>query len=282
MEFLEQVTPARPLAPYVGGKRLLAKTIIERIEAVPHETYVEGFVGMGGIFLRRTRRPKAEVINDASGDVATLFRIIQRHYTAFVDMIRWQITSRREFERLAATDPTTLTDLERSARFLYLQRTAFGGKVAGRNFGVSPRESASFDVTKIVPMLEAAHERLTAVTSENLDFEACLSRYDRPGTLFYLDPPYWGSEDYYGKALFARPDFERLAAALNQVQGRFILSLNDCVGVRETFKAFDIEPVRTRYFLAGGGSVRDVGEVLIMGGGAKSKMMPCDPSPTAI
>ena len=282
MEMLERVAPTRPLAPYVGGKRLLARTIIERIETTPHATYVEGFVGMGGVFLRRSLRPKAEVINDASGDVATLFRIVQRHYTAFVDMIRWQLTSRREFERLAATDPATLTDLERAARFLYLQRTAFGGKVAGRNFGVSPREGGAFDVTKIVPLLEAAHERLAAVTIENLDFEACIRRYDRPDTLFYLDPPYWGSEDYYGKALFGRADFERLASALTGLQGRFILSLNDTQGVRETFSAFEMEPVRTRYFVSGGAGAKEVGEVLIMGGNAKSKMLPSDLSRPAI
>jgi DNA adenine methylase len=91
---------------------------------------------MGGVFLRRTRRPKCEVINDISEDVATFFRILQRHYVAFMDMLRFQLTTRAGFERLMRTDPSTLTDLERAARFLYLQRTAFGGKVVGRNFGV--------------------------------------------------------------------------------------------------------------------------------------------------
>jgi DNA adenine methylase len=269
MTNLADVAPTRPLAAYVGGKRLLAKAIIARIEAEPHVTYVEPFVGMGGIFLRRTRKPSAEVINDGNGEVATLFRILQRHYVAFIDMIRWQITSRREFERLAATTPVTLTDLERAARFLYLQRTAFGGKVAGQNFGVSAREPASFDITKLIPMLEAVHERLSSVVIENLDFAECIHRYDRPETLFYLDPPYWGSEGYYGKELFARADFERLATALSRVQGRFIRSLNDCEGVRETFKDFTIEAVETRYSVASQGGNRTVGEVLISGCGRK-------------
>jgi len=43
----------KPVAPYVGGKVLLAKTIIERIKAIPHTCYAEPFVGMGGVFLRR-------------------------------------------------------------------------------------------------------------------------------------------------------------------------------------------------------------------------------------
>jgi DNA adenine methylase len=47
-----------------------------RIDAVPHETYAEPFVGMGGIFFRRRWAPRREVINDISRDVATLFRIL--------------------------------------------------------------------------------------------------------------------------------------------------------------------------------------------------------------
>jgi len=128
---LEPVDPTLPAAPYIGGKRNLARRLVERIEQIPHATYAEPFVGMGGVFFRRRRRPKGEVINDRSRDVATLFRILQRHYPQFIDAIRFQITTRAEFERLVKTDPDTLTDLERAARFLYLQRTCFGGKVEG-------------------------------------------------------------------------------------------------------------------------------------------------------
>ena len=132
------VQPCQPVAGYIGGKRRLAAELCGTIATVPHRTYAEPFVGMGGVFFRRTKAPPAEVINDRNGEVANLFRILQRHYPQFMDTLRFQITSRREFERLKASDPATLTDLERAGRFLYLQRTAFGGKVAGQNFGVDP------------------------------------------------------------------------------------------------------------------------------------------------
>ncbi|MHA1570507.1 MAG: DNA adenine methylase, partial [Alphaproteobacteria bacterium] len=128
----EPVDPVRPAAGYIGGKRQLAKTIIERIETVPHTTYAEPFVGLGGVFFRRRQRPKAETINDLNGDIANFFRILQRHYPQFMECLRFQIASRKEFERLKVTDPSTLTDLERAARFLYLQKSSFGGKVTGR------------------------------------------------------------------------------------------------------------------------------------------------------
>lgn len=244
--------PARralPVAPYIGGKRNLADRIIQRIAGTPHERYAEVFVGMAGVFLRRPfRAPRGEVINDISADVVTLFRILQRHYVPFLEMLRWQLTTRADFERLMATDPDTLTDLERAARFLYLQRTAFGGKVTGRSFGVS-MGPARFNITKLVPLLEAAHERLADVTIERLPWSAFLERYDRPGTLFYLDPPYWGCETDYGKAVFAQEDFARLAEQLARLKGRFLMSLNDTPEVRQLFGRFTIEPIRTTYSL---------------------------------
>ena len=148
---LEPVQPVRPPAPYLGGKRSLAATITVKIATIPHDLYVEPFVGMGGIFFRRAVRPKAEVINDRNGEVANLFRILQRHYAAFMDHLKFQLTSRREFERLAKTDPGTLTDLERAARFLYLQKVAYGGKVRGQTFGVSNDRPGRFDVLAMGP-----------------------------------------------------------------------------------------------------------------------------------
>lgn len=263
---LSQVTPLTPPAPYIGGKRNLAKTIIQRIDATPHDCYAEVFVGMAGVFLRRSLAPKGEIINDYSRDVATFFRVLQRHYVAFIDMMRFQLTTRTEFERLCATDPDTLTDLERAARFLYLQNTAFGGKVSGRNFGVSYGRPARFDVTRLGPMLEEVHARLARVVIERLSYDVFLTRYDRPGTLFYLDPPYWGNERDYGAGMFARSDFLQLAALLHQLKGRFILSINDVPEVRELFAAFEIEPVETTYTLMSKGAKR-AGELIISGGG---------------
>ncbi|MBP0439420.1 DNA adenine methylase [Tianweitania sediminis] len=262
-EPLQPVVPAKPVAGYVGGKRQLASRLVAMITAVPHGIYAEPFVGMGGVFFRRTSRPRSEIINDRNGEVVNLFRILQRHYPQFMDTIRYQVTSRREFERLSASDPKTLTDLERAARFIYLQRTAFGGKVAGQNFGVDPRSKAGFNLTTLAPLLEEAHERLTGVVLECLDWPQFIDRYDRPETLFYLDPPYFGSEHYYGRGLFDREQFGAMAERLALLKGRFILSINDVPEIRETFAAFTIEPVGLQYGVGGGS--RPAAELIVSG-----------------
>jgi DNA adenine methylase len=264
---LTPVDPVDPVAPWIGGKRNLAKRVCAILDTIPCTTYAEPFVGMGGIFLRRTSRPRAEVINDAGRDVANLFRILQRHYPQFLDTLRFQLTTRVEFNRLVDTNPDTLTDLERAARFLYLQRTAFGGRVSGRNFGVSADRPGRFNLTTLEPMLEDLHSRLAGVIIECLDFGEFIRRYDAAGTLFYLDPPYWGSEGVYGKALFSRQDFQRLADILTGIKGRFLLSINDVPEIREIFAWAQIEEVATTYTIGKqAGSRGERGELLIRGG----------------
>lgn len=252
-EFLP-IRPIPTLAGYIGGKRALAKTLVPMINAVPHSLYCEVFMGMGGVFFRRDHRPAAEAVNDRSRDVATFFRVLQRHYQALLDMLKWQLTSRAEFERLMAVDPDTLTDLERAARFLYLQRLSFGGKVAGRTFGISTTRPAKFDITKLVPLLEAAHERLAGVYIECLPWRTFVERWDRPHTLFFLDPPYYGVEGYYGP-LFGREEFEELSGVLKGLQGHFIMTLNDVPEVRSIFSWARIEPVALNYTCSGKATV---------------------------
>lgn len=258
------VRPVNPPAAYLGGKRNLARRLVTLIDQIQHSTYVEPFVGMGGVFLRRTSAPSAEVINDLSVEVAGLFRILQRHYEAFMGELKWKLTSRADFERLLRTPARDLTDIERAARFLYLQRLAFGGKVRGQTFGVSKGTPARFDVTKLEPMLADIHERLARVVIECLPYAEVIRRYDSAGTLFYLDPPYWGCETDYAAEGFERADFERLASQLSGISGRFVLSINATDGAREVFDQFAIEEVETTYTVSNGAGQR-VRELIVTG-----------------
>lgn len=250
---MERVRPAAPVAAWLGGKKALHPVIIDRIEAIDHRTYVEPFVGMGGVFLRRRFRPRLEVANDRNGEIVNLFRILQRHLPQLMDVMRFGIASRREFERLRGTDPSTLTDLERSARFLYLQRLAFGGQVRGV-FGVAPDQTPRFSLSRLEPLLEAAHERLEGVVFECLDWADLITRYDTPATLFYLDPPYFGGEDDYGKGLFDRTQYARMAELLAGIEGAFVLSINDRPETRDLFGRFHLQEARLRYTVSKAGA----------------------------
>lgn len=256
------VDPQPGLAPWIGGKRHLARRLAERIDAIPHTCYAEPFVGMGGVFFRRRRRPKVEAINDRSHDVANLFRVLQRHPAALIDHLVGQRCARAEFDRQGRVEPDLLTDIERASRFAFLQYCSYAGKPAGRNFQASPTTPPRLSSSRVASRLRQAHVRLDGVYIDCSDFERFIRRWDRPTTMFYIDPPYWGAEGVYGRELFERADFERLANTLRGISGRFLLSLNDRPDVRETFAVFAIETVETTYHIGGS---RRVTELLISG-----------------
>lgn len=254
----------RPLAGYIGGKWYLRATICPLIDAIPHRAYVEPFVGMANIFLGRERRAPVEVINDFNNDVATLFRVVQRHPQALIEAIRWQTGARVDYDRLWRTPAESLTDIERAARFLVIRRLTFSGKDPYEHgFSTSAATFKGFDAPETMRRIEALHARLARVTIERLDFAEVLAHYDRPTTLFYLDPPYWGRCHLYREGGFKQARFAELATALGGLKGRWVLSLNDHEEVRKLFDWAAIRRVETRYNASvGKGSFR-TGELLI-------------------
>ncbi|MDR2572780.1 MAG: DNA adenine methylase [Desulfovibrio sp.] len=235
-----------PVGGWVGGKSKLAKTIVERLPE--HTCYAEPFAGAAWVLFRKPES-KVEVINDINKDLVTLYRVIQWHLEEFVRYFKWVLVGRDEFDRLRKTDPDTLTDIQRAARFYYLQKTTFSGKPANQNFGYSAVSPARLNLLRIEEQLSAAHLRLCRVYVECLPYAEVIRRYDRPETCFYVDPPYLGSAHYYGRGLFGGEDFSALAEQLAGIKGKFLLSLNDIPEVRRIFAAFDIESIRTSYIV---------------------------------
>ncbi len=247
--------------PWMGGKSRLADTIIPLIPA--HRHYGEAFAGGGWVFFRKPPS-RVESLNDINSDLISFYRVLQYHLEEFCRQFKWLLSSRELFnDFLRQRDADGLTEIQRAARFYYLQRQAFGGKITGQTFGVHHSSAPRINLLRLEEELSAVHLRLSSVTIEHLDWSAYLTRYDAPETFFYLDPPYWGHERDYGAGIFSQADFHRLAEALAGLQARFLLSLNDTPEVRETFGAFDIRPVQTTYSV-GAGSPQTAREVLIL------------------
>lgn len=110
--------------------------------------------------------------------------------------------------------------------------------------------------------LPKVQERLKKVVIENLDFERLIKTYDRPNALFYLDPPYVGTERHY-TVQFGEADHLRLAEALKGIKGRFILSYGDVPLIRELYSWCNIYSTIRPNNLAGTPSSKTFPEVII-------------------
>jgi DNA adenine methylase len=243
--------------PYIGGKNRLAKKIISLLP--DHTTYVEPFAGGAQVFFHK-KPSKVEVLNDLDFEIVNFFRVCQHHYEELVRYLNYCLISRRWYGLLAAETPTSLTDIQRAGRFFYLQKNSFGGLILKQHYHYGVVQRPNYNPHRIPDIIKAAHERLQGVQVEFLPYDQILQRYDRPTTLFYLDPPYWQRKLY--KFNFTEQDFLSLEQRLHAIKGRFILSLDDHPKVREIFGRWDIRRVELSY-TAQTKPGRRYGEVLI-------------------
>lgn len=233
------------LIPYFGGKSRLAKTIISKFPE--HQCYVEVFAGAANVFFSKEAKG-TEVINDLDRDLITLYRTVKHHPEELHRQFKYALVSRDEFSRLMQVNPDTLTDIQRSARYIYLQRMCFGGRSHGRTFGTSTTGLPRLNLFTLQKLLEEAWIRLAHVMIECLDFRALIPRYDREHTLFFLDPPYWKINGYAHN--FVEQDFYDLAGVLTDIKGHFLMTINDTPEVRAIFKDFLIEEVQLKYSMS--------------------------------
>jgi DNA adenine methylase len=230
-----------PLA-YVGGKRAVANQIIAILPK--HRTYAEIFAGGAQVFFAKQSAP-VEVLNDLDGELIGFYRVVQRHYEELIRYMRFTIVSRRYYELLKATNPETLTDVQRAARFLYLQKTSYAGRVTKQNFRTGIVQPPGLNPERLPELIEETHHRLARVLLECLPYEKVLAKYDSAETCFFADPPYFGVKHY--KFNFDPGDFLLLAERLGKIEGKFVLTLNDVPEVRDMFGPFRLCGIEMPY-----------------------------------
>jgi DNA adenine methylase len=230
-----------PLA-YIGGKNRLASKLVELFPE--HQTYVETFCGGAQVFFRK-EPSKVEILNDLNEDIFNFLRVCQLHYEELVRYLRYAVVSRSLFDLFEKTEPQTLTDIQRAARFFFLQKNCYGGLVRRRNFCVSVEDRSNYNPEKIPDLIARTHERLLHVQLECLPYQDVLRKFDRPFTFFYLDPPYF-NKPYY-KFNFEEEDYVQMANQLKSLKGKFLMSINDTPEIRRIFSSFNIRTIDLVY-----------------------------------
>lgn len=247
---------------WLGGKSQLARTIINMMPE--HKHYCEVFAGAAWVLFKKTPS-YSETINDINGDLINLYRVFKFHPDALLKELELQLISRDEFYRLRSEKNTSLTDIQRAARFYYLLRNCYGARIEGPTFASHVTRPANMKLgDDLKDALMQIHQRLQRVTIENQNFEQMLLQKDHVDTLFYLDPPYYNCEKYYGKDIFSRDDFLKLRDLLSNIKGKFILSLNNVPEVREIFKDFYFTEAKIRWSIKATSENPNNGQELII------------------
>jgi DNA adenine methylase len=251
---------------WIGGKHLLAKTIISIMPA--HKTYVEVFGGAGWVLFKKNPS-EVEAWNDLNSDLVNLFRIVRNRLTAFKNRQYFLLASRQEYNSFqnALKTGKFKDDVDRAIAFYYCIKNSFGSSVFN-GWAFSPEGRPRY--CSGLEVLEAARERLRNVYIDNLSFDKLIPRWDRPGTLFYCDPPYYMLIDKKGKSYyqcdFTVEDHKRLREMLKGISGKVILSYDDHPEIRRLYKGFKVRetsPVLYSMNNRPGATKKMVGELII-------------------
>jgi len=255
---------------WVGGKKALRDLIYLRMPG-HYDRYIEVFGGGGWVLFGKPHDKCMEVYNDFNSNLANLFYCVKERPMALLRELSFlPLNSRDEFvtlrkfltmeefksEHLAeeleiAThflkepeaaeicdilmERAVVGDVKRAAAFYKIIRYSYGSGCT--SYGCQP-----FDIRKTFTILWEANRRLKDTVIENKDFEALIRQYDRPNAFFYCDPPYFETEGHY-EVVFRKEDHVRLRDTLAGIEGKFMVSYNDCEYIRELYQDFQIEAV---------------------------------------
>lgn len=248
---MRSVKTTKQKAPFgwVGGKSKLAKQIISIMPE--HSMYVEVFGGGLSVLYAKEKPAKAkhtEVINDINQELINLHLQIQKRPQSISMYLHQLLISRHLFYLIKTGKLKPRNNIQRAAFCYYLISQSFGSKA--QHFAMSAKSGRR--PKNIYRSFHVYAKRLQFVTIEQLSFQELITKYDKQGTLFYLDPPYVGTEDYYQNTQgFGKQEHQELSELLKNIQGKFILSYNDTEYIRELYKDLHVKELETTYMLNG-------------------------------
>ncbi len=230
--------------------------------------FIDVFGGSGSVLLGNPEICPFEVYNDFDRNLANLFCCMKERTMAVIRELGFcHLNSREDFiairrffenehfddkylsEELRLTkilfsppEANELTemrkritadyDVRRAAMFLKLLRFSYSS--SGKSYASQP-----FDIRKLFGLISQLQDRMANVVVENQDFETLIKHYERSDAFFYLDPPYFSTEDMY-EVGFGWDDHVRLRDTLKNIKGKFLLSYNDCDEIRELYNGFSM------------------------------------------
>jgi DNA adenine methylase len=249
----------RPILRWPGGKSRHLKLILPMIP--PHVCYCEPFFGGGAVLLAK-ERSQVEVVNDLNGNLVALYRNLQFHLPALISEINWMYSSRKNLHDFIAQPG--ITELQRAARFLLVNRTSFGGNMNSFAVAKSQGGGAAFDRKMVGELLGRAHERLDRVVIENLPYERCLANYDSKDSFHFIDPPYLNAQTkaYAGWTEAQMREFRK---RVEKLKGKWLITIDDSPLNRDLFSDCTLRPVSSQNRLANNRTHGDLkfGELLI-------------------
>jgi DNA adenine methylase len=270
---------AKPIVKWAGGKRRLLPALVAHVPR-RMRTYVEPFAGGAALFFHLATSTshvfERAVLADRNPELVALYRAVKADVEAVIaalSVLKARPDRRELFYSLREADTQRMTDVDRAARFVFLNRTGYNGLWRVNSRGVFNVPYGRYKDPKIVDAdrLRAAARALARAELLHADFGDALRDLHR-SDFVYFDPPYVPVSKTAAFTAYAREGFgpreqERLASVMRELKKRGVRALLSNAGTesaRELYKGFRVEEVRAPRAINSVASKRgEVGELLV-------------------
>lgn len=266
-----------PVLKWVGGKRQLLDTFQPLLPA-KITTYCEPFVGGGALLFHL--QPRTAYINDVNPELMRVYTVIKNDVDELINELMKFENTLEQFQTVRNWDRdeqyyATLSDVQKAARVLYLNKTCYNGLYRVNNAGEFNSPFGHYRNPNIVnaPVLRAvsAYFNSVDVHMSIMDYAAVLSNIPK-NTFVYLDPPYDPVSETsnftgYIRGGFSRSEQIRLRECCDDLTARgikFMLSNSATEFIMEQYSAYNITIVKAKRAVNSVASKRgDVDEVVV-------------------
>ena len=214
----------QPFLKWPGGKRWIAPTISSMIRPILNGIYYEPFLGGGAVYFHL--QPEKAVLSDLNGDLINTYIAVRDHVDDLIGALRRLKVSAQHYYSIRGANPRKTAT--RAARFLYLNRTAFGGLYRENRQGLFNVPYGGGHRTPEIlwktDLLRVASQSLLSAEIQQADFEPMIERSGK-GDVVYCDPSYTVAHNNncflrYNEKIFTFLDQKRLSEAARRAVGR--------------------------------------------------------------
>jgi DNA adenine methylase len=241
----------RSFLKWVGGKARTA-SLLASLAPPGFSRYVEPFLGSGAVFFAVA--PERALLGDLNEELIMCFQHVRDAPEEVMALLQAMPNTPEDFSRIRGQDSAQLSGLERAARVIYLNKTAFRGLWRVNRRGQFNVPYGAYDRPLFNPgTVRAASLALQAAKVNHANFDELLSAAE-PGDWVYLDPPYvpaGGYSDFkrYTPSQFRADDHARLAELCRALDDRgipFLLTNTNNAEARALYGGFDLHVLPTR------------------------------------
>jgi DNA adenine methylase len=220
-----------------GNKTPILKDILELIP--PHKIYCEPFAGSAVVFFNLPKAPQGSILNDLDEDVYTRLKLLQK---APLDINKYEVdlSTSDKLKYFYEYHGNSVNDL-----LLYHKIISCAG-FSNRPVKKVKEIYKSYNPAYFLKHLEQYKKMLAGVKITNKNYVNVMLKYDSPDTFFFIDPPYENTNKSFYKDIDM--NYDELSFILQNLKGKFLLTINDSPNIRKIFRQFKIKKINVQSF----------------------------------